>query len=444
MIIQDDLILQWNGRLATPVCSLWNTASDSRACERYVVSAMKFLFVHQNFPGQFLHLLRHLVKQARHEVLFITEANPNHIPGVRKLAYAVRPPSSRTHFDAADFEAAMRRAAAVAELAAKLRDAGFDPDVIIGHEGWGEMLNLGDVWPRAPRIGYREYFYHLDGADVGFDPEFPTPPALRARIRAKNAVDLLALLGLDPGVTPTLWQRSLYPGWAQPAIAVAPDGVDLDRCRPDIMARARPFCLGRIRVMPGERLVTYVARDLEPYRGFHVFMRALPAILAARPDAQVVCLGGDGVSYGLPPSHGTWRGRLCAELGGALDPARVHFPGRVPFADLVRMLQRSDVHAYLSYPFIPSWSLREALACGCTVVTGDTAAIAEFVQDRVTGALTPALDPAALADRVLGLLDDEDERMRLGEGARRFAEAGMRLDIHLAGYEAVIRSAMRQ
>ena len=405
---------------------------------------MKFLFVHQNFPGQFLHLLRHLAQQDVHEIFFITETNRNHIPGVRKLAYAVRPPSSRTHFDAADFEAAMRRAAAVAELAVKLRDAGFEPDVIIGHEGWGETLNLADVWPRAPRIGYREYFYHLDGADVGFDPEFPTPPALAARIRAKNAVGLLALIGPDPGVTPTLWQRSLYPRWAQPAIAVVPEGVDLDLCRPSVAARAQPFGLGTIRVAPGERLVTYVARELEPYRGFHVLMRALPAILAARPDVQVACLGGDGVSYGLPPSHGTWRERLWAEAGGALDPARVHFPGKVPYADHIRLLQRSDVHVYLSYPFIPSWSLREALACGCAVVAGDTAAIAEFVQDGVTGTLTPALDPAALAARVLGLLDDDDERARLGAGARRFAETGLRLDVHVAGYEAAIRSAVQR
>ena len=336
----------------------------------------------------------------------------------------------------------MRRAAAVGEVAAGLRAAGFQPDVIVGHEGWGETLNLAEIWPDASLLGYREYFYHLTGADVGFDPEFPVLPAQAAGVRAKNAVGLLALLRGTRGVTPTAWQRSLYPDWAQPLIAVVPDGVDLDTCRPDDAARAGPLALGGIRIGEGQRLVTFVARDLEPMRGFHVFARALPRLLA-RPDVQVVCVGGDGASYGPRPPTGTWLGRAMAEIGGRVDRSRLHFPGRIAHADHLRVLRRSDVHVYLSYPFIASWSLREALACGCALVAGDTAPAREFVADGETGMLSPCLDPGAVADRVLGLLDDDGLRARVQRGARAFAEEVMPMSRHLAGWDALLRNAAR-
>ena len=402
---------------------------------------MRLLFVHQNFPGQFLHLLRHLVRQPGHQIVFISEDNPNRMPGVHRMTYAVTPVSNRTHFDARDFDVAMRRAAGVGQAAVRLRDAGFTPDVIVGHEGWGEMLNLGDIWPGQPRLGYREYFYHLEGADVGCDPEFPAPPDMTARIRAKNAAHLLALHQGYPGLSPTAWQRSLYPAWARPAITVVPEGVDLQLCRPDPALREAAFGFGAATVAPGELLVTFVARELEPYRGFHVLMRALPAILAARRDVQVICLGGDGVVYGMPPAGGgTWRQALLRELGAAIDPARVHFPGKVAYADHVRLLQRSDVHAYLSYPFIPSWSLREALACGCAIVAAGTPAIDELVSDGRTGALVPPFDPAALAEQVLALLDSPIDRQRFGKGARAFAEAGLRMDDHIDAFVRLIQS----
>ena len=395
---------------------------------------MRLLFVHQHFPGQFLHVLRHLAQQARHEIVFISEQNANHLPGVDRRTYQPPAGSLRTHFDARDFDMAMRRAEAVARLAWALRREGFIPDIVLGHEAWGEMLQLQDVWPGSKRLSYREFFYHETGADAGWDPEFPTPPGMAARIRAKNAALLLSLHNGDPGVTPTRWQRSLFPGWAQPAISVIADGVNLAVCRPDPAVRQRAFQLGDAVLPPGRKLITFVARDLEPYRGFHTLVRSLPALMAARPDVSVICLGGDGVSYGTPPPSGTWRDRLLAEV--PIDRTRVHFPGLVPYADHVRLLQRSDIHAYLSYPFVASWSLREALACGCTVVAADTPAVAEF------GGLSrvPPLDPAAVAQRVLSLLDDPMESGNLATEARRFAEAEFGLERHVGSYTRLIAS----
>lgn len=401
---------------------------------------MRLLFVHQNFPGQFLHLLRHLVRAGGHELVFVTEENGNNIPGVRRVTY--RGPTGfneATHRDAQEFEQATQRAQAVAGVAGQLRALGFTPDIVIGHHGWGELLNMQDVWPDVPLLGYYEFFYKTSGSDVGFDPEFATAAEGFPRVRAKNAVNLLALNNPGHGQTPTMFQHGTYPAWARPGITVLREGVDLRTCVPDPGAAARPFAMGSFMVGPHEKLVTYVARDLEPYRGFHTMMRALPALLRARPDVRVILVGGDGVSYGAQLLNTTWREHLLAQVGPHLDLSRIHFPGRVPYRDYLALLQRSDAHVYLTYPFVASWSLREALACGCALVASDTAPVHEFVQDGVDGLLTPCLDPARLAERVLQMLEDTALAARLRAGARAFAEAHLRMEDHIAGYEALIR-----
>ncbi len=337
----------------------------------------------------------------------------------------------------------MRRAGLVARAGRTLRDLGFVPDIIIGHHGWGELLDLGDVWPGVPVLGYYEFYYRLQDLDVDCDPEFPTPAAMLPTIRAKNAVNLLALNNPGHGQTPTRFQLETYPAWAQKRITVLPEGVDLDRCRPDPSARSRPFRLGDVYVAPGEKLVTYVARDLEPYRGFHSLMRALPRILGERGDIQAVLVGGDGVSYGARLAEGTWREWLLREVGDRLPPGRIHFAGRVSYEDYLRLLQCSDAHVYLTYPFVASWSLREALACGCALVGSDTAPVREFVQDGVNGLLAPLLDPARLAERVLEVLKDETLAAHLRQGARRYAETKLRLTDHITAYGTLIRRLTR-
>lgn len=401
---------------------------------------MKYLFVHQNFPGQYLHFVRRLAAQGQHDVVFISAPNENQIRGVQKLVY--RLPSLEkfaTPPDAQEFAVASLRAQAVARLAAELARLGFTPDVIIGHHGWGELLNIRDVWPDAPLLGYFEFYYHTAGIDVGFDPEFPVDPALFSRIRAKNAVNLLALTMPGEGQTPTRWQRSTFPPWAASRLTLAPEGVDLGVCRPDPAARDHPFVLGDVAIGRATKLVTYVARNLEPYRGFHTMMRTLPRVLAARPDVEVVLVGADGVSYGMHPPRGTWRERLLGELAGKLDLARVHFPGKIAYQSYVRLLQRTDVHVYLTYPFVASWSLREALAIGVPIVASATPPVAEFVTDGENGLLTPCLDPARLADHILELLEDRALAERLGAAARAYAEGHLGLAQHLRSYESLIR-----
>ncbi len=400
---------------------------------------MRYLFVHQNFPGQFLHLLRHLARQERHELLFITENAVNHLNGVRKVVHGLnRKPAADAHPDASEFDLAMIRAHVVADTARKLKTLGFTPDIIIGHHGWGELLNLQDVYPGVPLLGYQEYYYNQEGFDVGFDPEFPQPRESYGRVRAKNAINLLALTNPGHGFTPTLFQHSTYPDWARPNIEVLHEGVNLDVCKPDPSLRARITTLAGYKVRPAEKLVTFVVRDLEPYRGFHVFMRALPRLLAARPDVRVILVGGDAVSYGARLDKGTWRERMMDEIAPRTDMTRVHFAGRVPYETYVKILQRSDAHVYLTYPFVASWSLREAMATGCALVVSDTAPVREFVAHRKTGLMVPFLQPDAIADGVLQVLEDAALAGRLRRAARAWAVKNLDMDAYIPAFEALI------
>lgn len=400
---------------------------------------MRFLVVHQNFPGQFLHLLRHLGATGRHDIVFISEHNPNRLEGVRRLTYGMPANLGQSTYPSAhEFEAAMVRAHAVATIGFQVKRLGFTPDIVLGHEGWGELLNIDDVWPGVPILGYQEFFYHLEGYDVGFDPEFPSTVEGYGRIRAKNAVNLIGLTNRGHHHSPTAFQRGTFPAWAQPSISLLPEGVNLDLCRPMPESRRRPFRLGDITVSPKERLVTYVSRDLEPYRGFHTLMRALPKLLAARRDVRVVMVGGDGTSYGAKLAQGTWRERLLAELDGRLDTSRIHFPGKVEYADYLRLLQRSDAHVYLTYPFVLSWSFREAMAAGCVVVGSDTPPVREFLTHRQNGLLAPFLEPDTLADTLLEAIEDRKLAARLSANARAYAEAHFDLRAYLAAYETLI------
>ena len=400
---------------------------------------MKFLFVHQNFPGQYLHLIRHLLAQGGHEIVFISEPNQNTIAGVRRVNYQLQPGAvDAVHPNARDWHIAARRGEQVAGIGQNVKALGFTPDIIIGHHGWGELLNLVDVYPGVPMLGYFEFYYSSTGQDVGYDPEFPTPVDQLARVRAMNTVNHLALALGQHGQTPTRWQRTRYPAWAQHSIRLLREGARLDVCMPDPVIRATPLTLKGFTVQPADRLVTYVVRNLEPYRGYHTMMRALPHLLRRRADIKVVMVGGDDVSYGARLPSGSWRDRLQQELAGKYDASRVLMPGQVEYDTYLSLLRRSDVHVYLTYPFVPSWSLREAMACGCAIVGADVEPVREFIADGKTGLIAPGLDPQRLADRVLELLEDDHLRARVGRGARRFAEQHLDMTSHITAFEGLI------
>ncbi len=263
-------------------------------------------------------------------------------------------------------------------------------------------MNLRDVWPASPMLGYMEFYYQHNKADVGFDPEFPSNPLDHPRIRAKNAINHIALNLGGVGQTPTRWQLSTYPNWAKPNINLIWEGVDIETCSPDPGACKKTLRIGNMTIWPTDKLITYVSRDLEPYRGFHIMMRTLPDLMRERKDIKVVLVGGDGISYGTKPHQGgTWRDVMLAEVGKNIDLDRVVFPGRVAYGTYLATLRRSDAHIYLTYPFVASWSMREALAIGCPMIGGDTEPVREFITHGQNGLLTPFLEPKALARTIL-------------------------------------------
>ncbi len=401
---------------------------------------MRYLFVHQNFPGQYLHIIHHLMKDPSSEVVFLGEPNGRSIDGVRRVLYSTPKPDQEHIYPVArDFDLAARRGGTVADMARNLKRLGFTPDIVIGHHGWGEMLDLKDVWPDVPILGYFEFFYQTDGQDVDYDPEFPLTNERFPRVRAMNLINFLALNLNEHGQTPTQWQLDTYPQWAHSKIRLIREGARLDVCKPEPAARKRPFEIGKFHVRPDEKLVTYVARNLEPYRGFHTMMRTLPHLLAERPDVKVVLVGGDEVSYGARLAKGTWREFYCQELAGKYDESRVCMPGQIAYDKYLEMLKRSDTHIYLTYPFVASWSLREALACGCAVVAADVQSVTEFVQHDSNGLLVPGLDNRKLADTVLQLLEDNKLNRRLRLSARRYAEQYLDMNDYLANMTATIK-----
>lgn len=394
---------------------------------------MRILLIHQNFPGQFKLLGAALAARADCEVVALGAASQIRgrafAPRLKVLGYAERTPAPEdgrhTHHYLRDHERALRRGQDVARALFGLKRQGFTPDVVLAHPGWGESLFVKDVFPGARLVNLFEFFYAGEGADAGFDPEFPIGDDDRLRLRIKNNTQLQALAFCDQGVSPTQWQRSRYPARFHGLIEVLHEGLDLRQLQPDPQAR---FALPGGRVLTrDDRVLTYVARNLEPYRGFHVFMRALPELLAREPALQVVIAGATGVSYGGPPPkpHATHLDWLLAETGRP-DPARVHFTGPLPYGEYVKLLQVSSVHCYLTYPFVLSWSMLEAMACGCAVLGSATAPVQEFIEDGVNGRLFDFFDRGALLENISRLLREDTRALR--ERARH-SVAG-RIDFH--------------
>lgn len=352
------------------------------------------MLIHQNFPGQFRHLALHYANQPEHQIIAIGRQGCPGLPGVRTLTYQLhRQPVKGSHHYLRTFESGVLHGQAVVRLLLQLKQHGFLPDVIVAHPGRGESLFVKEVFPESKLIHFCEWYYHPSGVDAGFDPEFPLSLDDQARIRTRNAMHLLNLEQCDVAVAPTHWQKQVHPASYHNKIQVIHEGIDTALLGPNPQAE---FTLPNGHtIRTGDPVVTYVARNLEPYRGFHVFMRTLPALLAAHPTCQVMIVGGDSVSYGSKPKHATgWKEALLQEV--SIDPNRVHFLGKIPYDRYRLLLQISAAHVYLTYPFVLSWSLLEAMATGCLVIGSDTPPVREVIQHGVNGLLVPFFDQARL------------------------------------------------
>lgn len=402
---------------------------------------MRVLVVHQNFPGQFGHLVKAWSRRPGWDVRAIGSSQAPGLPGFDKLMrYRLsRPVQGRQHHYLKQMESATLHGQAAVRSMLTLRHSGFTPDVILAHPGWGETLYAKDVYPDARLIHFCEWYYNADGADLGFDPEFPLSFDDRARIRTWNAQHALNLVQCDAAVSPTHWQRSRFPGILQSKIAVQHEGIDTEALASDTKGEIKTP--SGVVLRTGDPVVTYVARNLEPYRGFHVFMRALEKIQRVHPQCHALVIGGDEVSYGRRPKDAaSWRERMLREV--SLDPARTHFLGRVSREQYLRALRVSACHVYLTYPFVLSWSLLEAMACGVPIVASDTAPVREVIGDGETGQLVGFFDVERIAEAVLDKLANPARARQTGRNARDFAY-NFSLAAGLKGYDELVMGSGR-
>ncbi|GGC04922.1 glycosyltransferase family 4 protein [Pseudoduganella buxea] len=394
----------------------------------------RILFIHQNFPGQFRHLAPALAADGHEVVALGMTDQAEALPGVRYHVHQARVPAGAQQQapQLRDLFSKILRGESSAAALARLKAEGFTPDIVFVHPGWGEALFVKDVFPRAKLLIYAEYYYQGEGGDSHFDPEFSGTPDLDSlqRLRIRNTHLLHAMSVADAALSPTLFQRDRHPDWFRQRIAVIHDGIDTDRFRPDPAARVTLSSAGIV-LKPGDEVVTFVSRQLEPYRGYHIFMRALPELQRLRPNARIVIVGADGVSYGAaPPAGKTWKAIFRDEVAPRLDMSRVHFVGRLPHALLTQLMQVSAVYTYLTYPFVLSWSLMEAMSTGCLIVGSRTAPLEEVIRHGENGLLTDFFDHETLAGTVADALARRDSLAHLREAARRTIVDGYDLHRH--------------
>jgi len=386
---------------------------------------MKVLFIHQNFPGQYKHLAPLLASQGHHCVaLTLRVKKATTWQGVRIVPYGLpKRKGQMVHPWLIDLDTKVTRAEACFRAARRLREAGYTPDLILAHPGWGESMFLKDVWPAA-RIGlYCELYFQPIYPHLDFDPEFAkADPELQAlRLRMKNLNSHIHFDLADAGISPTRFQAATFPQDFRQKITICHDGIDTAAACPD--PDARLTLNDQTELTRADEVITFVNRNLEPHRGYHMFMRALPRLLKERPEARVLIVGGDDVSYGpRPPADQTWKQVFIDEVRGRIsndDWARVHFTGRIPYQKFLHLLKVSRVHVYLTYPFVLSWSLLEAMSCGAAVVASDTDPVREVIAQDETARLIGFFDTDALIGNICDLLEDRETRDRLGHAARQ-------------------------
>ncbi|MBD1938825.1 glycosyltransferase family 4 protein [Microcoleus sp. FACHB-68] len=381
---------------------------------------MRVLFLHPNFPAQYRHIVTALGSDPNHEVVFGTknERPEWNIPGVKKVVFTPsRDPRPETHHYVRPLESAVLYGQAVFRIAEQLKKEGFVPDIVCGHSGWGPTLFVKDAFPKSRLLCYFEWFYHAYGSDANFDPADPLSLDDFPRIRVKNSPILIDLYSCDWGVSPTNWQRSQFPKEFHSKISVLHDGVDTDYFKPNPGAK---LILPNLDLSGVDEIVTYVARGMEPYRGFPEFIESIAYIQERRPNCHVVVVGSDRVCYGKSlPNNETYKEHMLKKV--SLDLSRVHFVGSLPYGLYLKVIQASSAHVYLTRPFVLSWSMIESMSTGCLVIGSDTAPVKEVIRDGENGLLVDFFSPKQIADRIDEVMDHPTRMAELRVKARQTA-----------------------
>ncbi len=381
---------------------------------------MNILIIHSQLPGQFIHLIRYFSSLSQFQLYGICEqSNAKCIePAWFEELYTYKEKqvsSTQVHYDVTNFQRAVFRGQSITHILEKCKTQGLSFDIALCHTGWGEALYLKTIYPDLPLIGYVEFFFNIKNCDVDFDPASPLTQEQKIQIKNLNAQLLLGMNECDALVSPTYWQQSLFPDIWKPNINVIHEGVDTELCCPDANVSIR--LPNGLELSKKNKVVTYCARNLEPYRGFPVFMKAIDQLLKKGLDCHVLIVGGDDVSYS-PRLPGESYRTYCIRQGDFPED-KVHFLGEVDYEDYLKVLQISSVHIYLTYPFVLSWSLVEAMATGCAIIASDTGPLQEIIQPENNGLMVEFFDYEALSKKISELLHNPEKSRQLGVAARK-------------------------
>jgi glycosyltransferase involved in cell wall biosynthesis len=369
---------------------------------------MIILFIHRNFPAQFKNIATELAKNPKNLVIFLTSNTTVQIPGIQKIVYTPKTKTSGDNPYLNIYEDALLHGQAAAEMMAEIKKRGVKPDIIYGHS-WGPSMFAKDIFPNVPYLAYFEWF--SKGKDSAYDfGENMLDADKTSRIRCNNSQILLDLCSCDGGISPTEWQKAQFPKEFQNKINVIHDGIDTDICKPNLEAEFMGFSVK-------DEVITYATRGMEALRGFVQFMEAAEKLLKKRPNIHFVIAGEDKVFYGAPVHEGTYKEYMLEKLN--LDISRVHFVGNLPFEQYLSLLQISSAHVYLTYPFVLSWSILEAMSAQCCVIGSDTPPVKEVIQDNYNGLLVDFFDVEKLCAKIEYVLDNPNEIQPIRENARK-------------------------
>lgn len=395
-----------------------------------VAPQKQILFIHQNFPGQYRYLSTHFSNLPDWSVYAIGEkknlfknfsAQP---PNMQLFGYEVpdkKPQGISPRLN--KFATHVHKADALAALCLRQKEQGLDPDVILVHPGWGEGLYLQELFPKAKIISYFEFFYSTTENNIFFDPEMNASFSHQLTFRMLNFESLMALQNSDVGVCPTTWQASTFPEAQRQMIKVIHDGVDTQIVKPQTKVNLEYISLNKVKssFTKDDEIITFSVRNLEPSRGFHRFMRLLPKMQALRPNAKIIIIGGEEVSYTFPHASGkTWKQLMIEEVQVQADWSCVFFLGKIPYQNLLEIFSITSLHLYWTVPFVLSWSMLEAMACEAPILASRTPPVEEFIEEGDNGYMFDFFSDEEFLERFEMLMADDALRAKLGKQARQF------------------------
>ena len=384
---------------------------------------MKFLFIHQGFSGQYKHIVRELARNRENEIiaLGVQQLGEKLPEGVKYYQYRIERGNTKgIHEWLIDIDSKQIRAEACAKAAYELKRRGFKPDIICAHPGWGEALLIKQIWEEVPLLCYQEFYYNTRGFDHGFDTrEKETDDWYKdARIIFKKANPLIMLNECDWNITPTNFQKSSFPTIYHNKFSVIHDGIDVEKIKNIMQLESMKLKDGELK--KGDQIVTFVNRNIEPYRGCETMIKAIPNILGLNDRIKIVIIGNeDGVSYGKGNKGESWKDKFLKEIEGKYEKERVIFTGSIKYEEYVSILKMSSCHIYLTYPFVLSWSMLEAMSIGLPVIGSSTQPVEEVIENGKNGILTNFFDEIELAEKVENVINDVEFSKHIGENGKR-------------------------